>query len=38
MNPFGDILLKAMAVATVTYFTIKIAIELAPTAYAGLAW
>ena len=38
MNPFSDILLKAMAVATVTYFTLKIAFDLVPAAYAALAW
>ncbi|WP_424362918.1 hypothetical protein [Methylocystis parvus] len=37
MNPYGEILLKAMVAATVTYFTLRIAIDVAPAAYAALA-
>lgn len=37
MNPFGEILLKAMVAATVTYFVLRIAIDVAPAAYAALA-
>jgi hypothetical protein len=37
MNPYGETLLKAMAAASVTYFALKIAIDVAPVAYAALA-
>lgn len=36
MNPYGDILLRAMAAASVTYFVTRIALDAVPAAYA--AW
>lgn len=38
MNPYGETLLKAMAAASVTYFALKIVIDVAPAAYAALAY
>jgi len=37
MAPYGEILLKAMAAASVTYFIVRIAIDVAPAAYAAVA-
>ncbi len=36
MNPYGEILLRAMAAASVTYFVTRIAMEAVPAALA--AW
>ncbi len=37
MNPYGEILLKAMVAASVTYFLVRIAVDVAPVAYAVVA-
>ncbi len=36
-NPYGEILLKAMVAASVTYFLVRIAVDVAPVAYAVVA-
>jgi hypothetical protein len=37
MYPYGEILLKAMAAACVTYFLVRIAVDVAPAAYAAVS-
>ncbi len=38
MSPYGEILLKAMAAASVTYFLARMAVDVVPAAYAALAF
>lgn len=37
MNPYGEILLKAMVAASATYFLLRIAVAAVPVAYAAIA-